>query len=72
MNRREFTGVTDGAGQMATDLPGLRAMLTCGRTTAERIAKAAGAEIKIGGRRLYNVEKVRRYLDTISGDKTAE
>lgn len=57
---------------MAVDSPGLQQLLGCGRGTAEAISSAAGASMKIGGRRLHNVKKVQEYLDRISGSQEAK
>ncbi len=40
----------------------LAAALDCGRLTADKIGKAAGAKVKIGGCARYNVETVKKYL----------
>ena len=47
-------------------LPELMAKLSCGRCTAEKVAAAAGAKIKIGRRTLYHVGKIENYLDTLT------
>ena len=52
--------------RIAVNTDQLRAILSCGRATAEKIGEAAGAKIKIGKRTLWNAEKVRRYLSEIS------
>jgi hypothetical protein len=41
-------------------------LLGCGKQSAEKIAAAAGAKIKIGKRSLYSIEKTRIYLDSIA------
>lgn len=46
----------------------LKDFLSCGRVTAVRIGTDAGAKITIGHRVLWNVDKVKRYLDEISGE----
>ncbi len=46
----------------------LQAMLSSGRQTALEIGTAAGARIQIGRRVLWNVSKVQKYLDQISGE----
>lgn len=53
---------TENTGKILVDMRELRAILSCGRVTAERIAESAGASIKIGKRRLYNVKKIEKYL----------
>ena len=43
----------------------LQIMLGVGKNTAAQIGKAAGAELHIGRRKLYNVEKVKAYIDSL-------
>ena len=38
----------------------------CGAATAQRIAREAGAVIKVGRRTLFSVPKIRRWLDAQS------
>lgn len=52
--------------RLAVDIEGLMALLSCGAVTARKIADCAEAKIVIGRRVLYNVDKVKRYLDAIS------
>lgn len=55
------------------DTQGLAAFLTTGTATAARIGKAAGAEIRLGGRlRRYSLERVRAYLENEGGQATNE
>lgn len=49
------------------DLKGLMAMLSCGRIAAERIANDSAAIIRVGRRKLYNVEKIKAYLNSNAG-----
>lgn len=42
--------------------------LDCGRSTAVKIGEAAGAKIQIGKRVLWNVRKIRNYLDGIASE----
>lgn len=55
---------TDGEpiNKLMVDIESLRGLLSCGTTTARKIAESANASIKIGKRRLYNVEKIKAYL----------
>lgn len=55
--------------RMAVDLPELQAMLSCGRTTAVKIAKESGAGFKIGARRLYSVDRIRAYMDKLTEEE---
>ena len=41
----------------------LAACLDCGRATAIQIGESAGAKIMIGRRVLWNLSKVKKYLD---------
>lgn len=52
--------------QAFTDRRGLMAYLGVGRSTAERIAEAAEASVRFGGRHLYNLNKVKKFMDGIS------
>ena len=50
----------------AVDIDGLMALLSCGVVTAKKIADCAEAKIVIGRRVLYNVDKIKQYLDSIA------
>lgn len=52
--------------RLAVNLDGLQTMTGCGRPTAIKIANEAGAVVRIGGRKLYLVEKIKKYLESIS------
>lgn len=52
--------------KLTVDINGLQALLSLGRASADEIGRNAGAVIRIGRRKLYNVEKVKAYLNTIS------
>ena len=51
---------------LTVDIEGLAALLSCGQATARKIGEQAEARIWIGRRVLYSVEKVRKYLDSLS------
>lgn len=51
---------------LTVDTEGLRKILSCGRETAVRIGTEASARVKVNGRVLWNVGKIREYLDEIS------
>ncbi len=57
--------------RITVDLPQLQSMLCVGRATAEKIAREAGAVLRIGNRKLYKVDKINSYLDSLatSGEK---
>ena len=49
--------------RLTVDIDGLMAMLSFGAATARKIADCAEAKIVIGRRVLYNVDKIKKYLD---------
>lgn len=51
---------------LCVDTPGLQELTHSGRKTAVEIGLAAEAKIVVGRRVLWNVEKVRKYLEYIS------
>lgn len=51
---------------IAVDIEKLCAMLSCGQATARKIGEQAGAQIIIGRRVLYSVDKVRHYLESLA------
>ncbi len=55
--------------KIAVDVKELMAMLSCGRNTADKVGETAGAVIRIGNRKLYNVKKVESYIDSITGQE---
>ena len=58
-------------GAITIGLPALMARLNSGRKTAENVAAAAGAKIKIGRRTLYHVGKIEAYLDQLADEQKA-
>ena len=48
------------------DTTELQFLVCTGRKSAVEIGTAASARVRIGRRVLWNVEKVQKYLDTIS------
>ena len=54
---------------MTIGLPELMARLNSGRRTAETVAAAAGAKIKVGRRTLYHVGKIEAYLDKLANEQ---
>lgn len=51
---------------VATDFKGVQTMFSCGRTTAEKIAKESGAEFRIGRKRMYSISKLNEYKDRMT------
>ncbi len=64
MKNRTFSEITNDT--ITTDTPGLMRLTNSGRATATEIGRAAKAQIRIGRKILWNVAKIRRYLDAIS------
>ncbi len=56
----------DHQNKLTVNTSSLACMLDCGRASAVRIGEEAGARIQIGKRVLWNVEKVRTYLNSCS------
>lgn len=58
---------------LTVDTTGLQELLNAGIKTATEIGVAAGAKIYVGRRVLWNVSKIKAYLDEIStGGKDSE
>lgn len=51
---------------LTIDTQTLMAMLGVGRNTALKVADEAGASLHIGSRKLYNVEKIKAYVDKLT------
>lgn len=49
-----------------TDIKGLQNMCNCGRDTACKIAKLAGADVFIGRSHLVHVGKVEKFLENVN------
>jgi hypothetical protein len=52
--------------KITIDTGELQQVLSCGRATAVDIGTKAGARIQIGKRVLWNVDRLKNYLDSIS------
>lgn len=52
--------------KLTVDTNELRGLLSCGRATAVKIGTEAGARMQFGHRVLWNTEKIRAYLNSIS------
>ncbi len=63
MNKTRTTNRKD---YIAVDIKNLSALLSCGETSAKKIAEEAEARINIGRRVLYSVDKVRNYVNSIA------
>ena len=54
------------ADKVTVDTKALQELLCCGRHSAVAVGEQAHAKVQIGGRLLWNLDKIRRYLDEIS------
>lgn len=52
----------DSVNKIAVDINELKIMLSVGRDSAAAIGEKAGAVIRVGRRKLYNVQKVSEYM----------
>ncbi len=66
VSKMHKTNVIETDNKITVDINGLQAMLSVGRNSANEIGEKAGAVTRIGRRKLYNVEKVRNYLNQLS------
>lgn len=62
----ESVNITD---KVLVDTVTLQGITSCGRDGAIKIGMAAGARVKLGRRVLWNVDKIRAYLEQISEGK---
>ena len=60
------TKTTNNTNCMAVDINKLQEMLGVGKNTADKIGKDAGAVIHVGRRKLFNVSKIQKYIDSIT------
>lgn len=67
MNKTKEFNVSN---NIAVGIDQLQSMLGVGKNTADKIGKDAGAVMHVGRRKLFNVSKVQRYLDQISGEES--
>lgn len=52
--------------QLLVDTRTLQIITGCGRDAATKIGNDAGARVRVGKRLLWNVEKIKKYIDQIS------
>lgn len=63
---RKTTSFSTNDGTLTVDTPRLMEMLEVGRATAVQIGTEAEARIQIGRRVLWNIKKIKKFLDEIS------
>ena len=59
------TTVLDCDNKITVDITGLQAMLSIGKNTAAALGEEAGAVVRIGRRKLYNVQKIQQYINSM-------
>ena len=52
-------------GTICVSREALPAILGCGQATADKLARAAGARVKVGKRVLVKLDKLNEYLDSV-------
>lgn len=65
-NMKKTDRATNWGDAVCVDALALSKILGCGRVTAAKVGKEAHARVQIGRRVLYNVRKIRDYVDGIS------
>lgn len=50
---------------ICVDITTLKELLAVGTNTARDIGEKANASFKLGNRRLYNVQKIKNYIDSL-------
>jgi hypothetical protein len=63
---------TCGPAPLAIDFKGIMQMFSCGRATAEVLARESGAEYRIGAKRFYIVSRLTDYVNRIADSNNAE
>ena len=66
MNNTTRYDTSDLSGKLAVTTEDLQNILSCGRKSAVDIGEKAEAKIQLGRRVLWNVEKIKIYLNLIS------
>jgi hypothetical protein len=66
MNSTTRYDTSDLSGKLAVTTEDLQNILSCGRKSAVDIGEKAEAKIQLGRRVLWNVEKIKIYLNLIS------
>lgn len=66
MQTMNKTKVVETDNKISVDIKGLQSMCGVGRNTAAKIGEEAGAVIRIGRRKLYNVQLVQEYMNSLA------
>lgn len=65
------TKTAETSNKVSVNAETLAKILDCGKPTAMKVGEAAGARIQIGKRVLYKVDKIERYLDSLTEENEA-
>ena len=60
------TNIIETDNKITVDINGLQAMLSVGKNTAADVGEKAGAVVRIGRRKLYNVKKIEEYMQQLT------
>lgn len=60
------TNIAENENKISVDIKGLQSLTGVGRNTAAKIGEDAGAVIRIGRRKLYNVQLVQEYMNSLA------
>lgn len=63
---RSFQDLVPAQPKIAVTTDELQHLLSCGRDSATQIGESAEARIQIGRRVLWNVDKIKEYINLIS------
>ena len=58
--------------KITVNIDELKEMLSVGKNTASQIGEDAQAVVRIGRRKLYNVEKIKKYMEDQSNERKTE
>lgn len=64
--------VIDTTNKITVGIEELQGMLGLGKTKANEIGEEANAVIRIGSRKLYNVERIKKYMEAKTGGEQDE
>lgn len=65
MNKRNKNTSTE---PLYVDVIEIANLFSVGKSTAYKIGQESNCSIKIGRRRLYNVEKLKKYMESLEND----
>lgn len=66
MDDMEIKEITCGTAPLVVDFKGVQRLFSCGRATAEVLARESGAGFRIGRKRYYIVARILEYVNKIA------